>query len=186
MNPAELLGGAIASTQAVISAIRSEDLPRPTPCVEWDLRALLNHLAGRAVLSERAARGMAVTEFPDAAGDLLGDDAADQLLRLLDASAVAWRNASSFDRMCVTPLGEVPAVALVTFQAQDVFVHGWDIAKTIGMTPDLDSALVETMFALHQHTITDELRAAFFAPIVPVADDATPLDQLVGFLGRRP
>jgi uncharacterized protein (TIGR03086 family) len=77
-------------------------------------------------------------------------------------------------------------VALVTFQAQDVFVHSWDIARALGLDAAFDETLTEAMLALHRQTISDELRAAFFAPIVPVPDDAPALDRLVGFLGRKP
>jgi uncharacterized protein (TIGR03086 family) len=183
--PLDLLDAAIAQVRPVISAVGPADLAAPTPCTAWDLRVLLSHLAGRAVLSERAARGVAVTEFPDAAGDLLGSDAAAGLLGLLDASAAAWRGAS-LDRECVTPLGPVPAAGLVTFQAQDVFVHGWDIARATGADTTFDPELAEAMLALHHQTITGELRAAFFAPVVPVPAGAPALDRLVGFLGRRP
>jgi uncharacterized protein (TIGR03086 family) len=183
--PVDLLDAAIAQARPVIAAVGPADLTAPTPCAEWDLRALLSHLAGRAILSERAAGGIAVTEMPGAAGDLLGSGAAASLPALLDASASAWREAG-LGRQCVTPLGPMPAAALVTFQAQDVFVHGWDIARTLGVDTAFDTALTEAMLALHRQTISDELRAAFFAPIVPVPDDAPALDRLVGFLGRKP
>jgi uncharacterized protein (TIGR03086 family) len=183
--PVDLLDAAIAQARPVIAAVGPADLAAPTPCAEWDLRALLGHLAGRAILSERAAGGIAVTEMPGAAGDLLGSDAAASLPALLDASASAWREAG-LDQQCVTPLGPMPAAALVTFQAQDVFVHAWDIARTLGVDAAFDASLTEAMLALHRQTISDELRAAFFAPVVPVPDDAPALDRLVGFLGRRP
>jgi uncharacterized protein (TIGR03086 family) len=184
-TPVDLLDHAIAQAVPIIAAVRPADLAAPTPCAEWDLRALLSHLAGRAVLSERAASGVAVTDLPEAAGDLLGSEAAASLPVLLGASASAWREAG-LDQQCVTPLGLMPAVALVTFQAQDVFVHSWDIARALGLDAAFDETLTEAMLALHRQTISDELRAAFFAPIVPVPDDAPALDRLVGFLGRKP
>jgi hypothetical protein len=42
------------------------------------------------------------------------------------------------------------------------------------------------MLALHEQTITEDFRGTFFAPAIPVANDATDLDKLVAFLGRRP
>jgi len=184
-TPVGLLDAAIVQARPVLAAIGQADLHVPTPCSAWDLRALLNHLAGRAILSEHAARGIAVTEFPEAAGDLLGPDAGASVLGRLADAAAAWREAS-LEQQCVTPLGPMPAAGLVTFHAQDVFVHAWDIARALGIDATFDSALTQTMLALHHQTISDELRAAFFAPLVPIPEDAPALDRLVGFLGRHP
>lgn len=186
VKPVDLLDGAITQTRTVLAGVTPDELDRPTPCTAWNLRALLNHVAGRAVLSTRAAGGVAVTQFPDAAGDLLGAEPATTVIDLLRVSLEAWHAAPSLEVACVTPLGEMPAAALVTFQAQDVFVHGWDIAHATGQRPAFDPPFVEIMLGLHHQTITPDLRAAFFAPAVAVDDNAAPLEQLVAFLGRQP
>jgi uncharacterized protein (TIGR03086 family) len=186
-SPVGLLAAAITTAAPALALIGPEDLRRPTPCSEWTVSDLLQHIAGRAVLSARAARGVAVTTFPEAVADLLGDDPAGTVADLLTQSAAAWqRTAADLSAPCTTPIGVMPGTALVMFQAQDVFAHTWDLGKAIGQHLDFDPQLTATMLALHRQTITDDFRGAFFAPAIPVPDSATDLDTLVAFLGRQP
>lgn len=186
-GPADLLAAAITTAAPALALIGPEDLGRPTPCSEWTLRDLLQHIAGRAVLSECAARGIAVTTFPEAEADLLGDNPAETVAALLTQSAAAWqRTDADLSAPCTTPIGVMPGAGLVMFQAQDVFVHTWDLGKAIGQDPDFGPQLTATMLALHRQTITEDFRGTFFAPAIPVPDSATDLDKLVAFLGRQP
>jgi uncharacterized protein (TIGR03086 family) len=186
-GPTDLLSAAITTATPILALIGPEDLGRPTPCIEWTLRDLLQHIAGRAVLAECAARGIAITTFPEAEADLLGDDPAKTVAALLTQAAAAWqRTGADLSAPCTTPIGVMPGSGLVTFLAQDVFVHTWDLGKAIGQHPDFDPQLTATMLALHRQTITEDFRAAFFAPAIPVPDSATDLEKLVAFLGRQP
>lgn len=184
-NPVDLLAGSVEELRPVLAAVQSDHLTLQTPCAEWDLRSLLGHLAGRAELATRAANRIATPEFVDTAP--LGEKAAAELQSVLDSAVAAWRRPDADpSAICVTPLGELPGMALVTFLAQDAFVHAWDIAKTIGVAFAPDERLTDAMVGMHHQTITDDLRAMFFVPEVPVPATASPLDQLVGFLGRQP
>jgi len=186
-GPTDLLTAAIATATSTLARVEPAALGRPTPCSEWTLRDLLQHMAGRAVLSERAARGIAVTTFPETSADLLGGRPAETLTDLLAESAAAWQRADADPSApCTTPIGVMPGSGLVTFQAQDVFVHTWDLGQAIGHHPGFDPQLTATMLALHKQTITEDFRGTLFAPAIPVANDATDLDKLVAFLGRRP
>jgi uncharacterized protein (TIGR03086 family) len=186
-SPVGLLTAAVTTAAPVLSLIGSQDLKRPTPCSEWTVGDLLQHIAGRAVLSARAARGVAVTAFPEAVTDLLGEDPAGTVADLLDQSAVAWqRSDADLNASCITPIGVMPGTALVMFQAQDVFAHAWDLGKAVGQQPDFDPQLTATMLALYRQTITDDFRGTFFAPAIPAPNNATDLEMLVAFLGRRP
>jgi uncharacterized protein (TIGR03086 family) len=186
-GPAELLAAAVTAAAPTLARIGSADLAQPTPCREWTLRDLLQHLAGRAVLSQRAAHGIAVTTFPEAEADLLGDHPGESVTALLAQSVAAWQGADAdLGSPCTTPIGVMPAAGLVTFQAQDVFVHTWDLGQAMSQDPGFDPQLTAAMLALHQQTITDDSRGAFFAPAIPVPDSASDLDKLVAFLGRRP
>jgi uncharacterized protein (TIGR03086 family) len=186
-NPVELLSQAVSTARPTLARVADEHLGLQTPCAEWNLRQLLQHIAGRAVLSERAARAVPVNVFPDIEADLLGAHPAAAVTDLLERSVAAWQRPSADpSATCITPLGEMPGFGLLTFQAQDVFVHTWDIATTIGHDPHFDDRLTKAMLELHQATITDDIRQMFFAPAVAVASTAPDLDRLIGFLGRNP
>ena len=86
-GPTDLLTAAIATATSTLARVEPAALGRPTPCSEWTLRDLLQHMAGRAVLSERAARGIAVTTFPETSADLLGGRPAETLADLRSLAA---------------------------------------------------------------------------------------------------
>jgi len=181
---------AIASTAGVVKGVHTEQMSAPTPCTEWDVQALLNHVLGTLWLSEgllgdRTPRHALVPGgLP--ASDLRGDDAT---AAYAEASAAALAAASAGDalvRTHTTPLGEMPGPALAGFTTLDIFVHGWDLARATGQSTDLDAGLAAHVLAFAQQTITDDTRVPRIGPAVPVAADAPAIDRLVGFLGRQP
>jgi uncharacterized protein (TIGR03086 family) len=185
-SPIDLLVSARDQFQPILAEVTPADLGSRTPCSEWDLRALLNHVGARASLSASAAENEAVTTFADVSEDLLGSDPADTVQRLIDASVAAWQTATDLDAIRITPLGEVPGVGIIIFQAQDVFVHSWDVAHTLGYAAGYEPALTEAMIEMHHQTITPEMRSLFFGPEITVADEDPAIDRLVAFLGRQP
>jgi uncharacterized protein (TIGR03086 family) len=185
-SPIDLLVAARDHIRPILAEVTAADLDRQTPCAEWDLRALLNHLAGRAILSASAAQNEAVVAFADDSRDLLGSDPADAVQLLIDASVTRWQSATDLEAIRVTPIGDVPGVGVIMFQAQDVFVHGWDVARTLESAPDFDPALTDVMLEAHRQTVSPEMRSMFFGPEITLAESAPSIDRLVAFLGRQP
>jgi uncharacterized protein (TIGR03086 family) len=186
-HPVALLAAAVEAARPTLERVCPDHVAVPTPCSDWTLHALLQHLAGRTILSTRAAQGIAVTAFPESEGDLLGTDPGAVLIVLLEQSVASWRRPEAdLAALCTTPLGDIPGFGIVTFHAQDVFVHAWDIGRAIGHVAHFDPELVRTMLAVHQATVTDAVRAAFYGPAIPIAPTAPDLDRLVAFLGRQP
>ena len=181
---------AIASTAAIVTTVRPDQVAAPTPCTEWDIRDLLNHIIGtlwlsEALLSDRAPR------YPMAPGGLPGTDLADEdpAAAYAEASAAALAAAAAGDtltRMHTTPLGVMPGPALAGFTTLDILVHGWDLAKATGQPAGLDDALVAHALAFAQQAITPGTRAPRIGPALPVAADAPLTNRLVAFLGRHP
>ena len=181
---------AIASTAAIVTTVRPDQVAAPTPCTEWDIRDLLNHIIGtlwlsEALLSDRAPR------YPMAPGGLPGTDLAgqDPSAAYAQASAAALTAASAGDaltRVHSTPLGVMPGPALAGFTTLDILVHGWDLAKATGQPAGLDDALVAHALAFAQQAITPGTRAPRIGPALPVAADAPLTNRLVAVLGRHP
>jgi uncharacterized protein (TIGR03086 family) len=94
------------------------------------------------------------------------------------------------DRIVKMPFGELPGSVFMTIATGDAFMHGWDLAKSIGgdtnLNPELATELLESVGPL----LPDQLRGpdgqAPFGPLVEVPADAPAADRLAGFLGRRP
>lgn len=181
---------AVASTAGVIKGMLPGQADEPTPCSEWDVRALLSHVIGtlwlaEALFTDRAPR------YPMAPGGLpavdLGSD--DPVAAYAEASAAALAAAGVGDaltRMHVTPLGEMPGPVLAGFTTLDVAVHGWDLAMATGQPADLDGRLAAHVLAFAEQAITPATRAPRIGPARPVPADAPVTQRLVGFLSRRP
>jgi uncharacterized protein (TIGR03086 family) len=185
-NPVDLLRGAINDAAPNFATVTTDHLDLPTPCEGWDLRALLNHAYSRLDLSTRAARNEPVDDFAHVEIDHVGDDPAGAFERLSAAVLDAWDATDDLETPRVTPLGPVPPAGILLFGAQDIFIHAWDVATTVGAKPDLSDEMIEVFTRTHEESVDDATRAMFFADAVAVPDDATALDKLVAFLGRRP
>jgi len=137
--------GAAASTAEIVKSTPASQMGAPTPCADWDVRALLNHVIGtlwlaQGLFSDQPPRyPMAPGGLPP--GDLAGDDPA---AAYAEASAAALAAAAAGDalmRVHPTPLGEMPGPGLAGFTTLDILVHGWDLATATGQPADLDGRL---------------------------------------------
>lgn len=186
----EALDRAVASTAGIVKAVRPDQAHAPTPCTEWDVRDLLNHIIGTLWLFEALLSGRA-PRHSMAPGGLPGTDLAgqDPFAAYAEASAVALTAASAGDtltRVHTTPLGDMPGPALAGFTTLDITVHGWDLAQATSQPADLDDALAAHVLAFAERAITPDSRAPRIGRAVPAAADAPLTERLVAFLGRQP
>jgi uncharacterized protein (TIGR03086 family) len=186
----DALDRAVASTAAIVKTVRPDQAGAATPCTEWDVRDLLNHVIGTlwlsdALFTDRAPRHpMAPGGLPGA--DLAGDDPAAAYADASAAALTAARISDTLTRVHATPLGDMPGPALAGFTTLDILVHGWDLAKATGQSASIDDALAAHALAFAQQAVTPEFRGSGFGPAVPVAADAPVTARLVAFLGRQP
>ncbi|BCJ36205.1 TIGR03086 family protein [Actinocatenispora thailandica] len=188
----ELDSRAVRASSDLVRRVTPADLPRPTPCGDWDLAALLAHMTGQH-------RGFAAA----AAGD--GDDlaawrpvratdpvaahlaAAEQVLAAFAAPDLDGRR---FALPEIARAPDFPAAQAVGFHLVDYVVHGWDVATALDVdAPPLDGAVLAA--ALHiARAVPDgaERRApgAAFAPARPIPTAVAPLDEILLLLGRQP
>jgi uncharacterized protein (TIGR03086 family) len=182
--------GAIASTAEIVKGVRPGQISASTPCTEWDLRGLLNHVIGTLWLSEALLTDQS-PRYPMVPGglpptDLAGDDPAAVYAEASAAALAAAGTGDALTRMHATPLGDMPGPALAGFTTLDILVHGWDLAKATGQPTDLDDKLAAHVLAFAEQALTPDTRAPRIAPAVAVPADAPLTDRLVGFLGRKP
>jgi uncharacterized protein (TIGR03083 family) len=205
-----LLAGAITYALGACAQVAPGEMTRPTPCTDWDLAALLAHLAASMSDLESAIRtghldldlsgpqGPDVPDVPDvpgvpggpglagqaAAGDLDGGDpletVRDQAANLL-FSCYAHHGPGRFVLVGGLPL---PAVIVTCTGAVEIAVHGWDVSAARGRGGPIPPALATRMLGLCPLLVAS--RAGLFAPPVEVSPQASPGDQLVAYLGRSP
>jgi len=186
----EAFDRAIASTAAIVKSVRPDQAGAPTPCSEWNVRDLLNHVIGTLWLSEALFTDSA-PRHPMAPGGLPGTDLAgdDPAASYADASAAALTAASTGDtlsRVHTTALGDMPGPALAGFTTLDIVVHGWDLARATGQRANLDDAVTGHVLAFAEQAITPGFRGPRIGPAVAVSPDAGLTDRLVAFMGRQP
>jgi uncharacterized protein (TIGR03086 family) len=152
-----------------------------TPCTEWDVRALISHLAG-------GSRGFAamVTGEPGPENDE-GRPHGDTLASFLDAFSglcKAFDREGFLEQVFPTPLGEGPGELLVAMRITEQTVHAWDIAAATGQPRDLDPELVGfTDGFLRSRPIPRDAHGPF-APEQPAPAGAGDTDRLAAFAGR--
>src|SRR5262245_31579096 len=116
MTEIETLDRAIAAAAAAVKGVSTDQLGLPTPCTEWTVRDLLNHLTGSLRLHHSLLSGTPVPHvatpggLPDA--DVVGNDPSAAY-----AEAATWALASAaadgaMATMVETPLGPMPGAAL--------------------------------------------------------------------------
>ncbi len=151
-----------------------DDWDAPTPCTEWDARALVEHVIGfHEFLLLRPLGIRARRPRVDPAARLRITQTA--LFDALDEEGV-------LDRATELPGGgtRTPRTMLDALTT-DVLVHTWDLATAAQLDPRLDDALVRRI------RLTDMARkGALVGPAVAVPDDVDPATKLVAWYGRDP
>ena len=183
------LDKALRSTLAILVKVEPGQLDAPTPCASWDVRALINHFIGTAhwwagVIGGAGEDGGGGTAVDYAAGDYVA--AYTEAVKI----AVAAFGADDVPGRSVRlPFGEFPGAVLRDLAAMEHFVHGWDLARAIGYSADLDPDLAAALLSMARLAITDAFRGpdgqALFGPVVEAPAGAGPADQLVAFLARQ-
>jgi uncharacterized protein (TIGR03086 family) len=182
-----LLTRALDQTGAVIGAIGQDQAEQATPCPEWDVRTLVRHLVGQDLRNFMiSARGE--TADWQAPPDELGADWPSEFEERARALLEVWR-AADLNRMVTAPGGaEAPLRSRADHQIAELAVHSWDLVRATGAPVSLDPALAEHALAWSRAMLRPEFRGSdkAFGVEVPVPEDASAYDRLVGWFGRDP
>lgn len=183
MNPLDSFDRAAAAAAAVISGIAEDQFDLPTPCTEWTVRGVVNHLVGGNAFAVTAAAGQPP---PDRSLDRVGADPKAAFAESIVATRAALADPGLAERTVRTPIGEQPGVFLVHMRVAELLAHGWDLARATGQSTDLEPDLAEQVLAQWQARLGDGSREGTpFGPATQVPATAPAADRLAGFLGRK-
>jgi uncharacterized protein (TIGR03086 family) len=170
---ATLLAQAVGQTNAIIAATPPGKRHAPTPCTEFDVMQLVQHvamIADRVAAAIAPARAQLSTNWEQARG---------QLQPLLPDAAV--------DRVVDLPFGRMPLDAALGVYVGEFVTHSWDLAVAIGRADLLSDDLGTQVLAMVTARIPQSPRAHTpFEDVVPVPGDAPVYDRLAGWMGRDP
>lgn len=181
---------ACAGFEARLRVVRDDDWDRPTPCDEWTVRQLVNHVTRGNLNYTALVRGATAEDFlrlRDA--DALGADPLAAYARSTSECATAFDGV--LDRVLDYPLGEVTGAQALAVRTTDTVVHTWDLARAVGADEDLDPTLVgwidgelEAIYAgLAETPVSAETTHRFFA--APRGTPGpTPQERMLHRMGR--
>ncbi|MFJ8823506.1 TIGR03086 family metal-binding protein [Streptomyces sp. NPDC102467] len=170
--------------------VREDQLDLPTPCPEYAVRELLGHLLGLSVGLRAAGRKETGGTDPGSALPELGPDWRTALPEALDALVDTWRQPAAWQGMTQAGGLELPGAVAGLVTADELVVHGWDVARATGQEYVPDEAALRAARDLLAPTDDGDDgadgRDGLFGLIVPVPDDAPLLDRVIGLSGRDP
>lgn len=183
MTELDSFDAAAATVTGLVLSIADDQWTLPTACADWDVRAVVNHLAhGNAKVAFWAGTG---PPAPD--GDHLGEDSRRAFAASVARAREVLAEPGLFTRTVTTPLGEVPGAVLVHMRVNEYLAHGWDLADATGRPTDLLPDLAEQALEQWRARFGDRPRqpGGPFGPEVEAGSEATAADRLAAFLGRK-
>lgn len=151
-------------------------LDAATPCDEWNVRALLDHMLDTQLYFAGSARGEDVSPPGSDPPRRVGADPAADLARAQESTRDAFSRPGVIEKT-----GPSLGIAFA-----DQLLHGWDLAKATGQDATMPTGLADAAYGMIHGRFTDDQRAGVFKPEVPVGPDASAQDRLLAYTGRDP
>jgi uncharacterized protein (TIGR03086 family) len=163
----------------VLANVTSDQLSSPTPCSEWDVKALIDHvIAGNQRVAERA--GGIATPLPEDLGAAV--HASGQVAQEIFADPQALA------RTYRLPIGDIPGTVFIQLRTSDLLTHAWDMAISTGQSTDLDPELAEYVLTFSRQMMSRPGLRGDSGPYGEeqhCGDERTAADRVAAFLGRE-
>jgi uncharacterized protein (TIGR03086 family) len=148
----------------------------PTPCDEWDVHLLVNHMLDTQDYFVRTARGEDAAPPSGSPPDTNRDDPAADFRAACDEVLTTFGEPGVIERTG-------PALGIAF---SDQLLHGWDLARATGQDATMPEGLPEAAYEMIHGRFTEDQRKGVFKPEVEVAADSTAQERLLAYTGRRP
>lgn len=187
MDVLDLFERGTAWTQEKIAGA-TDQLDAATPCTEWTVREVINHLLGGLEMFAAATEGGEVGPPSGPPPDMIGPDPALQYDHYRKKVAMLYAEPGALQEMLKGSGGPVPGAQVLGIAFCDHLVHGWDIATATGQDATIPDDLAGAAWAFLDGNISDDARGPgkIFSEAVAVPDDASVQDRMIAYLGRHP
>ena len=183
MEPTEQLSAILPAVSALVDRIEPADLHRPTPCANFDVRGVLDHMMGLGATFSFMFRGQE-PPAPSIPADHATVPSA-EMRAVMDGLLDAVRSDGAMGRTIASPVGEMSGETFARLVAFDGLVHGWDIARATGQPFDVPDDVVAEVDAFARAALTDDMRDGdMFKTATTPPDRATPIERVAAFSGR--
>ncbi|MGI5288192.1 TIGR03086 family metal-binding protein [Nonomuraea polychroma] len=170
-----MLRGAADRTIELVESVPEEQFGLPTPCADYDVKELINHLEWVASLFESLAGGGGFLPPKDYTGDF-----AERVERML----AAWEKPESWEG--VSEGMGLPKIVLAHMALTDLVGHGWDLARATGRDYEVAEETAARLLAFAKDMAPMGRQKGAFGDEVAVPDDASTLERFLGVIGRDP
>lgn len=176
---------ALSATGQVVAAISPDRWHTSTPCSQWTVRALVNHLVSGNLWAAELGTGATIKEVGQRLdGDVLGTDPAAAYAASAGSAAAAFSRPGALQDTCAVSYGPVTGAVYAGHRFIDVLVHGWDLATATGQNPAIDADLVDACQQIAEPQIGMLRASGAFGPPLPVPPGADAQTRLLAMLGR--
>ncbi len=190
MEAVEALCAANAEFDSRLTQVASDDWARSTPCPEWDVRQLVNHVLLGTRMSIQILEGMPVDEIIGGLDDDLMTDAdpVESFRALAGEMVDGFSGDGGLDGIVDHPAGQFPRSVFVGFRVADAALHAWDLATATGGEVELDADLVQWLWDDAQPRREMLQASGMFGdgPSGDVPEDAPLQTRYLDLMGRRP
>ena len=169
-----------------VRAVPADRWDAATPCTDWSVRDLVNHVTGEHLWAPHLLGGETIAQVGDRYdGDVLGESPVDAWEQAAKQSRAVWLTASP-ETVVHLSFGDVLAVEYGQQMLSDLVIHGWDLARGAGLDETLEprAAVARSLAYLEPNAKSWEKSGIFAAPVETSADDAA--SRLLALSGRRP
>lgn len=182
MDPIANFAAAVDEGRKVLGAVSADQWTAQSPCAEWDVKGVANHMIGGLQMVSSAIAG---SEFAHL-DDYTGEDPLASYNAAADAALAALQaDPSVLGRTIKLPFGEMPGGAVAGIFTNDIFLHAWDVAKATGQSTDLNPPLAEGLAGAMRQMLTPEWRRpGMFGDEQQADESASAADRLAAFSGR--
>jgi uncharacterized protein (TIGR03086 family) len=183
----DLYRDSVAAFAQKVAKVRLDQWDAPTPCSDWDVRALVNHVVYEQRWSVPLFAGATIAEVGDRfEGDLLGDDPALSAAEAAEDAKAAVSETGALEHIVHLSIGDTRAVEYVWQLLADHLVHGWDLAVATGNDPKLDPEAVRACRDWFTHRERLYRDAGIIGPRRDLDPNPSIQDELLAAFGRDP
>jgi uncharacterized protein (TIGR03086 family) len=184
MDPRDQLAVIIPALTAIVDRIEPADLDSPTPCADFTVQGVLDHMIGLAATFVPAFRGEAEIEASTSV-TAEGEVPKAAFHRGMAGLLEAVNSPGAMERTVSAPFGDVPGSVFARFVAFDGLIHGYDLASSTAQAYDLPHDLVAPVDSFAREALSPEMRDGdTFALETTAPAGANVLEKLVAFSGR--
>ncbi|MEW2086631.1 TIGR03086 family metal-binding protein [Streptomyces sp. NPDC005283] len=187
-DPRPDLAKAVAMAGRTLAAVRPDQFDGPTPCPEYTVRQLSNHLVAILRRVAEIGRGGDPLSIPAIADDVADGDWSKAWEAAAREVETVWSPPTILSRPLRLPFGTLPGAAAAVVYTTEFTLHTWDLATATEQRPSWDPAVLAVSLAAMRRAVPAEPRGGQvpFAAVVDIAADAPDIDRLVAWYGRQP